>query len=81
VDPQILRAGLRIAVLVLLLAVVTLPFQPWGSAESVVTVLAAATGLIFVVAIAVLARLSSPPLPDDSARPKGYNGRSTKERR
>jgi hypothetical protein len=65
VDPVALQAALRVAILILLAALVMLPFQPANSAEFVVTVLAGVVGLIFVGLVAVLARLSGsrPPNP------------------
>jgi hypothetical protein len=65
VDPIVLQAAFRVAVLILIAAAVMLPFQPPNSAEFVVTVLAAIVGLIFVGLVAALARLSGsrPPNP------------------
>jgi hypothetical protein len=65
VDPIALQAAFRVAILILLAALVMLPFQPANSAEFVVTVLAAVVGLIFVGLVALLARLSGsrPPNP------------------
>ena len=64
-DPIALQAALRVAILILLAALVMLPFQPANSAEFVVTVLAAIVGLVFVGLVVVLARLSvsRPPNP------------------
>ena len=64
-DPIASQAALRVAVLILIVAVAMLPFQPPNSAEFVVTVLAAIVGLIFVVLVAVVVRLSTsrPPNP------------------
>ena len=64
-DPVAFQAALRVAVLILIVAVAMLPFQPQNSAEFVATVLAAIVGLIFVVLVAVVARLSTsrPPNP------------------
>ena len=64
-DPIAFQAALRAAVLILIVAVAMLPFQPPNSAEFVVTVLAAVVGLIFVVLVAVVVRLSTsrPPNP------------------
>ena len=64
-DPIALQAALRVALLILLAALVMLPFQPANSAEFVVTVLAAIVGLVFVGLVVVLARLSGsrPPNP------------------
>ena len=76
-DPQILRGGFRIGVLVLGLALLMLPFQPRDSAEFVVTVLAAIVGSAFVLGIALLARSANPPLPRAGTNRKGYNKRST----
>jgi len=47
VDPIALQAAFRVAVLILVAALVMLPFQQANSAEFVVTVLAAVVGLIF----------------------------------
>lgn len=82
-DPQILRGGFRIGVLVLALAVLMLPFQPRDSAEFVVTVLAALVGGAFVLGVVLLARSADPPLPgqtkanDAKGSWKEYNKRST----
>src|SRR2546430_17171006 len=64
-DPIALQAAFRVAILILLAALVMLPFQPANSAEFVVTVLAAIVGLLFVGLVAVPARLSAsrPPHP------------------
>ncbi len=79
-DPQILRGGFRIGVLVLALALLMLPFQPQGSAEFIVTVLAALVGAAFVLGLALLAKTANPPLPrsrNADEQQKGYNKRST----
>jgi hypothetical protein len=72
-DPIALRAALRVAVLILIVAVAMLPFQPPNSAEFVVTVLAAIVGLIFVGLVVVLVRLSGarPPKPRPVDRASG----------
>jgi amino acid transporter len=64
-DPVAFQAALRVAVLILIVAVAMLPFQPPNSAEFVVTVLAAIVGLVFVVLVVVMVRLSAsrPPNP------------------
>ena len=64
-DPIALQAALRVAILILMAALVMLPFQPADSAEFVVTVLAAIVGFVFVGLVVVLARLSGsrPPNP------------------
>lgn len=75
-DPQLLRGGFRIGFVILALALVSLPFQPAGSAEFVVTVLAAAVSGAFVLGIALLARLGEAPIPDDKKARRGYNSPS-----
>jgi hypothetical protein len=78
VDPRILGAGFRIAVLILGTSLVTLPFQRAGSAEQVVTVLAALVGLLFTATVLAMARLGAgrPPLSrDDKSRPRTLNER------
>ena len=79
-DPIALQAALRVALLILIAAVVMLPFQPANSAEFVVTVLAAIVGLIFVGLVAVLARLSGSrpptPRPVDTVRGMSSNVRN-----
>ncbi len=80
-DPQLLRAGFRIGVLIFALALVTLPFQPSGSAEFSVTILAAAVGAAFMIGVAILARAANPPLPGDEPSRKSDTGRSTPKER
>ena len=63
-DPIGLQAAFRIAVLILVVALAMLPFQPRNSAEFVVTVMAAVVGLIFVGVVAVFARLSGSRPPN-----------------
>jgi hypothetical protein len=70
-DPQLLRGGFRIAFLIVALALLTLPLQPPGSAEFFVTVLAALVGGVFVLGIAIIARVANPPLPNDKRPRKG----------
>ena len=76
-DPIALQAAFRVAILILLAALVMLPFQPANSAEFVVTVMAAIVGLIFVGLVAVLARLSGSrppnPRPVDTVRGMSSN--------
>lgn len=62
-DPQVLAAGFRIAVLVTAVAIVLLLFEPLGSAEFVVSAMALAIGLVFVSVVAVLVRYSTPRMP------------------
>jgi hypothetical protein len=79
-DPVALQAALRVALLILLAALVMLPFQPANSAEFVVTVLAAVVGLLFVGLVAVIARLSGSrppnPRPVDTVSRIGSNVRN-----
>jgi len=78
VDPRVLGAAFRIAVLILGTALVTLPFQRPGSAEQVVTVLAAVVGVLFTATVLAMARLTSgrPPISrDDKSRPRPLNER------
>lgn len=62
-DPQVLAAGFRIAVLVAAVALVLLFFEPRGSAEFVVSAMALAIGLTFVAFVALLVRYSTPRMP------------------
>ena len=79
-DPIALQAALRVALLILIAAVVMLPFQPANSAEFVVTVMAAVVGLIFLSLVVVLARLSGSrppnPRPVDTVRGMSSNVRN-----
>jgi hypothetical protein len=63
-DPIALQAAFRVAILILLAALVMLPFQPTNSAEFVVTVLSAIVGLVFVGLVVLLARLSGSRPPN-----------------
>jgi protein-S-isoprenylcysteine O-methyltransferase Ste14 len=63
VDPQILRAGFRIAVFVAGIALVLLVFEPRDSAEFVVSAMALVIGLAFVSLVAVLIWYSTPKMP------------------
>ncbi|HEY8785467.1 MAG TPA: hypothetical protein VIN63_03205 [Candidatus Limnocylindria bacterium] len=84
-DPIALQAALRVAILILLAALVMLPFQPANSAEFVVTVLAAIVGLVFVGLVVVLARLSGSrppnPRPVDRVSSMSSNVRNEEPRR
>lgn len=62
-DPRTGRAAFRIALLILGASVATLPFQRQGSAEWVVTLMAAAVGVLFGAVVLLMARLSAPALP------------------
>lgn len=64
-DPRLLRSGFRIGFFIVAVALATLPFQPSGSAEFVVTMLAAGVGAAMVIGVALLARLADPPFPGD----------------
>lgn len=77
-DPELLRLGFRLGTLITAVALVTLPFQDRSSAEFVVTVLSAGIGLAFLGAVALLARISAPPLPSDKRRRNLYNQRVKK---
>jgi len=76
-DPMGLQAAFRVAILILIVALAMLPFQPANSAEFVVTVMAAVVGLIFVGLVAILARLSGSrppnPRPVDTVRGMSSN--------
>ena len=72
--PELLRAALRIGVLIAGLSIATLPFQPRGSAEFVVTVLAAFVGLAFIAGVALLGRTARVPRRAGDGR-KDYNRR------
>lgn len=80
-SPEVLRAAFRIAALILVAALAMLPFQPWGSAEFYVTILALLVGATFAALVVAVARLSTPALPPlpggrpDDKRPVGaFNG-------
>ena len=73
---ELLRGAFRIAVLVVLLALVTLPFQPRDSAEFVVTVLALGVGVAFMLAVAALARHAGGEPPRDKRSVGRYNQRN-----
>ena len=77
-DAFALRAAFRVAILILLVALVILPFQPPASAEFVVTALAAFIGLVFVGIVVLLTRLSGsrPPKTVDRSRALRSNVRN-----
>lgn len=62
-DPQLLKAGFRIAIFVTATAVVLLLFEPRDSAEFVVSAMALGIGLIFVSLVTVLVWYSTPRIP------------------
>ena len=73
-DPFALRAAFRVAILIALVALAMLPFQPAGSAEFVVSALAAIMGLAFLAIVALAVRLSGSRPP-----PKTVDRRSMLE--
>ena len=68
-DPQVLAAGFRIAVLVTAVALILLFFEPGGSAEFVASAMALAVGLTFVAFVAILVRYSTPRMPREHNAP------------
>jgi len=62
--PDLLRAGLRIAILILLLGLAMLPFQDRTKAEFYVSLLAAIIGGLYVLAIWLVIRRGLPRPPD-----------------
>jgi hypothetical protein len=81
VDPIAFQAALRVAVLILIVAVAMLPFQPPNSAEFVVTVLAAIVGLLFILLVAIVVRMSTsrPPNPRPVDRVSGIDSNMRNE--
>ncbi|HKY50156.1 MAG TPA: hypothetical protein VJP45_02760 [Candidatus Limnocylindria bacterium] len=79
-DAVALRAAFRVAILILVVALAMLPFQPRDSAEFVVTVMAGVVGLVFVALVALVARLSGSRPPNltevDRVRGMGSNVRN-----
>jgi hypothetical protein len=77
VDPNVLRANFALALFILIGALLILPFQDPSSANFVVTILAIVVALLFVGAIALLARWSSPRVPntDDKESRTRYTGK------
>jgi ABC-type transport system involved in cytochrome c biogenesis permease subunit len=63
VDPSLLRGQFALALFILLLALLILPFQDRGSGAFVVTILAGMVALVFIGVIALAARWSVPRLP------------------
>ena len=62
-DPQILHAGFRIALLIAGVALFLLVFEPRDSAEFVVSAMALIIGLTFMALVAVLVWYSTPKMP------------------
>jgi len=68
VDPVLLQSAFRVGFVILLLALLVLPFEDPSSAEFVAALLAVIVGLVFVAIVTVLARSSLPPPPRSSSR-------------
>lgn len=62
-DPALLRGNLALALFILLLAFMILPFQDRASGAFVVTVLAVIVALLFIAATWLVARWSTPRMP------------------
>jgi hypothetical protein len=75
-DPQLLRTNFSVAVFIILLGALILPAQDPSSAGFVVTIMAMGVGVLFIAAIALLARWAAPRVPkaDDKEAWTGYNG-------
>jgi len=74
-DPQLLRGGFRVAVLITLVAGVLVALEPRDSAEFVVSVLTLLIGLAFLGLVALLVRYSTPRIPAEHNRPQHRAGR------
>ena len=74
-DPQVLRAGFRVAVLLAFVAGILLLFEPRDSAEFVVSALTLCIGLLFIAVVAILVRYSTPRMPAE------HNSRVQRRRR
>ena len=64
-DPQILKAGFRVAVMLAAVAGMLLLFEPRDSAEFVVSAMTFGIGLLFMGLVAVLVRYSTPRMPPE----------------
>ncbi len=62
-DPRAARGAFRLALLIAGTSLVILPFQRVNSPEFVVTLMAAAVGLLFMGAVVAVNRISSPGIP------------------
>ena len=71
-DPLLLRSAFRLGFLILVMALLVLPFEDRSSPEFVATVLALVVGLLFVGLVTVLARSSLPP-PPRTGRPNSVD--------
>jgi len=67
-DPVLLQGAFRVGFVILILALLVLPFEDPSSPEFVAAFLAFVVGLLFVAIVTVLARSSLPPSPRSSAR-------------
>jgi hypothetical protein len=76
-DPELLRSAFRLGFLILVMALLVLPFEDRSSPEFVATVLALVVGALFVGIVTVLARSSLPP-PPRAPRPKSVDKASEK---
>lgn len=74
-DPQILKAGFRVAVLLVFVAGILLVFEPRDSAEFVVSAMTLCMGLLFMAVIALVVRYSTPRMPSE------HNARVPRRRR
>lgn len=74
-DPQILQAGFRVAVLLAFVAGILLLFEPRDSAEFVVSALTFGIGLLFMGVVAIVVRYSTPRMPAE------HNARVQRRRR
>ena len=73
---EVTRAGLRLALLLFVLSVMTLLFEDRSSAGFVVTVMALAVSVLFVIAVLVVSRLGTARIPrSDKAPERDYNTR------
>jgi hypothetical protein len=81
VDPQVLRAGFRVAIFVTATAAALLFFEPLGSAEFVVSAMVLVIRLTFVSVVAVLVRYSTPRMPREHNSPVQPVQRSPRKRR
>lgn len=64
-DPRVLQGGFRVAVLIFVVSLITLPMQDRASAEFVVTAMGLVVGALFIAVIVGLARLATPGIPGD----------------
>lgn len=74
-DPRVLGAGFRVAVLLAFVAAALLLFEPRDSPEFVVSALTLGIGLLFMGLVAILVRYSTPRMPPE------HNSRVQRRRR